>query len=561
MTTRLSASVLEFRSRSRDWTQQELAEFYRVESALINAGLSVVVDRGLSDEGEPWFVFCRESDGEVLVHFAKIEGDYVVAASAFGGIVRGQDIRSIVSDLLKIHNISSFSHQKRGTNIFLHPAALLVAIIGVAYFKSSAPVQAGEKTDASDQVPSKLNYRLSGTSSVISTKIPTENQAQSATSVEMNPEATALLLSAILSLETKEAVAHDNAFGALPVGTDNSGAETRFLAPRMSLDQQQLAPISFDGNDSRSNFDHLDLLPVQATAEVPVNLMNAPNVNDLLRSLTQIPAANSESIQLIERHISNYGGHAPPNLISISSVSDYKNANKVIPTSFVPGITTNNIPNSTEVATGYDDHSTSAFQMHVEQNMHKITSQSLLTNTFKATNLNPLALQNLDQEISITSSMMSATFFLQKNDINVLLTSNNTKVVTFATAVAEAPVSQVYSGDGVKLNKPLEITPTDSGHMPNGQTLTTYLTPGETDPNTMLNSDLFAKILLSFVYETPGVQVSIINANQFLFYSGAVATSLEPTGMSELLITFADGSSVGIVGQTEQINGLITHGN
>ncbi len=58
----MTAKVLPFlrrRAELRDWSAQELAEFYRVESVLIQAGLRVTSARGLTDEGEPWFVFCR----------------------------------------------------------------------------------------------------------------------------------------------------------------------------------------------------------------------------------------------------------------------------------------------------------------------------------------------------------------------------------------------------------------------------------------------------------------------------------------------------------------------
>jgi uncharacterized protein YfiM (DUF2279 family) len=66
----MAAQVLSFFQRSprlapapSDWSQQELAEFYRVESALIRAGIRVGTDRGMSDENEPWFVFYRADDG------------------------------------------------------------------------------------------------------------------------------------------------------------------------------------------------------------------------------------------------------------------------------------------------------------------------------------------------------------------------------------------------------------------------------------------------------------------------------------------------------------------
>jgi collagen type I alpha len=64
-----------------DWSQQELAEFYRVEAALIRAGMRITSEQGLSDEAEPWFVFCR-LDGEAIMHFARIDGSYVVSSEA-----------------------------------------------------------------------------------------------------------------------------------------------------------------------------------------------------------------------------------------------------------------------------------------------------------------------------------------------------------------------------------------------------------------------------------------------------------------------------------------------
>src|SRR5690554_6887190 len=43
--------------RGTDWANEDLAQFYRVEASLIQAGISVETDRGVTDEGEPWFVF------------------------------------------------------------------------------------------------------------------------------------------------------------------------------------------------------------------------------------------------------------------------------------------------------------------------------------------------------------------------------------------------------------------------------------------------------------------------------------------------------------------------
>ena len=131
------------RPRSRDWTSQELAEFYRVESALIQGGMKISTDRGVSDEGDPWFVFCREEGGDPVVHFARIDGQYIIASPAYKGVARGLDFRSMVQDLISRHKIAPVNKEQK-SNIFMHPAALLVIVVGTAFFKTPGEARADE---------------------------------------------------------------------------------------------------------------------------------------------------------------------------------------------------------------------------------------------------------------------------------------------------------------------------------------------------------------------------------------------------------------------------------
>ena len=62
----ISAKKFEPEDPSTDWTNQELADLYRVEAILVQSNVKISTARGLSDEGDPWFAFCRE-DGEVFV--------------------------------------------------------------------------------------------------------------------------------------------------------------------------------------------------------------------------------------------------------------------------------------------------------------------------------------------------------------------------------------------------------------------------------------------------------------------------------------------------------------
>lgn len=132
--------------RKRDWSQQELAEFYRVESALIRSGLNVETDRGLTDEGEPWFVFCRSSDGEVVVHFAKCDGQYIVAGPAYERVAKGFDFSLLVRDLMSQHPLVN-TKAREGSNVVLHPTALLVAVVAAALLKDGEAQAKGHEAE------------------------------------------------------------------------------------------------------------------------------------------------------------------------------------------------------------------------------------------------------------------------------------------------------------------------------------------------------------------------------------------------------------------------------
>lgn len=126
----------------RDWTNQDMADFYRVESALVQAGLSVETDRGMTDEGEPWFVFCQAESQDVIVHCARIDGQYVVASAAFDKVLRGHDFRSVVESVLDRHPLVMPRRKEGASNVHFLPSALLAALVATAFFKLSGEAHA-----------------------------------------------------------------------------------------------------------------------------------------------------------------------------------------------------------------------------------------------------------------------------------------------------------------------------------------------------------------------------------------------------------------------------------
>lgn len=125
-------------ARQGNWSQQELAEFYRVEAALLRAGFSIASDHGLSDEGEPWFVFCRP-DGDAIIHFAKIDGSYLIASEALDRPVQGTDFRTLIDQIARLHpHLLPIPATGTATTLVVHPAALLAALVAAAALSLSS---------------------------------------------------------------------------------------------------------------------------------------------------------------------------------------------------------------------------------------------------------------------------------------------------------------------------------------------------------------------------------------------------------------------------------------
>ncbi|GJD78550.1 hypothetical protein GCM10007886_10860 [Methylobacterium gregans] len=138
----------------RGWSQQELAEFYRVEAALVRAGLPIDSEQGLSDEAEPWFVFCRP-DGAPIMHFARIGGRYLVASEVLDGPLWGDDFRGLINQVALRHpELLPIRQGGDGTRITVHPAALLAALVAAAtVILSSEDAEAAELGNAAALAP------------------------------------------------------------------------------------------------------------------------------------------------------------------------------------------------------------------------------------------------------------------------------------------------------------------------------------------------------------------------------------------------------------------------
>lgn len=135
----MTAAILNFRPFAprpqRDWTTQELAELYRIVDILQHASLPVATEAGMTEEGDPWFVFIRQDTDDVVAHFAKIDGEFIAASVIADKPLRGNNLRQIVDQLVASQPLlvpRPAGGGKGDDKIFLHPAVVLTAFVATA---------------------------------------------------------------------------------------------------------------------------------------------------------------------------------------------------------------------------------------------------------------------------------------------------------------------------------------------------------------------------------------------------------------------------------------------
>jgi hypothetical protein len=295
----MSVNVVSFfRSapRPRDWNNQELAEFYRVEASMVRSGLSVVTDRGLSDEGDPWFVFCHAETEDIIVHFARIDDLYVVASPAFDNCVRGHQFRPLIESLIESHPLVVV-RPKGGGKLFIHPAALLVALVTTCFFKlGNTEAVAAESKNAkllpSNAVPVVATDARGGGEPVL-----------------LNEQATNALLTAIATALTWSQQATFDALGfggnvaSDVILVENAGVGA-LDAPRLeSVSAAPLHALALSSTvvDTSTETDAQHSLIFSATqssaASLRVNLLQKTANNDLLGDATGIRIHNSHGVE------------------------------------------------------------------------------------------------------------------------------------------------------------------------------------------------------------------------------------------------------------------------
>lgn len=153
-------------TKSGDWSNQEIAELYRVESILLQANIRISTARGVTDENEPWFVFCREN-GDVFLHIARIEGEYILDGYGIGSVISGTSFKSLINQFVErsavregAENVVQLKRSVMNSDVVrLHPTVMLAALVWTLYLSSNEWMGIAHAADEIAAHPNTVSYQ------------------------------------------------------------------------------------------------------------------------------------------------------------------------------------------------------------------------------------------------------------------------------------------------------------------------------------------------------------------------------------------------------------------
>jgi hypothetical protein len=98
-----------------------LGHLRRAADLLRAAGFSADTDHGVTDQGDPWFVFCDAATGDVFAHFARIEGRYVACVPFRHDALSGSVLSALIDDFFHFRDREQQDGRSSGARSTLAP--------------------------------------------------------------------------------------------------------------------------------------------------------------------------------------------------------------------------------------------------------------------------------------------------------------------------------------------------------------------------------------------------------------------------------------------------------
>jgi len=116
-----------------DWSQQELADFYRAHRLLSQNGAAIGMDRGQTDDGDPWLVFYDIATQDVFLHVARFDNQCMLVCDTLGLKLKRRDIGDVIVAFEEAVRQFVSTRQERPSNVLLHPAARVIMSISAVF--------------------------------------------------------------------------------------------------------------------------------------------------------------------------------------------------------------------------------------------------------------------------------------------------------------------------------------------------------------------------------------------------------------------------------------------
>src|SRR6218665_3348311 len=83
-------------AKGQDWSQHEIADFYRAHRLLVENGAGIGIDRGLTDVEEPWLIFYDLTTQDVFMHVARIDNRCILICETLGIRLKAATIAELI---------------------------------------------------------------------------------------------------------------------------------------------------------------------------------------------------------------------------------------------------------------------------------------------------------------------------------------------------------------------------------------------------------------------------------------------------------------------------------
>lgn len=313
---------IEVEGRVGFWSNQELAEFYRVKNIFAQLNLPVILDLGVSDEGDPWLVFCNHS-GDVFAHFCRIDQDYYLDSPGIEEPIIARNLRDLVDGFTQQQtSAKKKSDELNNKVVILHPSILLAATVLALYFEIGSDHSYAANSSMDTQISSQdgdiidvsMIAALDQSSAQKSHDVITHAELQGAPIVEKNSSASNFYtLSAIIGISTHFSSSDQALAKVIDVAIMGDGTiteQTRHSNTKAAADN---LPEDLSRFDRQKSFEHFDNSSVSSSAPyiavidqrsnekiLSINSSNDLNIKNILDELDTLLSSTTVDLSKFE---------------------------------------------------------------------------------------------------------------------------------------------------------------------------------------------------------------------------------------------------------------------